>query len=104
VLSLPHRLRYLVAWNHELCRAVLAVYARALLSFQRRRAFRRGLRGGHSGCMTVIQRFGGGLNLNVHFHTLVLDGVFTEGEGGALRFRPRPPPTDEEVGGVLATI
>ena len=27
--------------------------------------------------MTVIQRFGGGLNLNVHFHTLVLDGVFT---------------------------
>ena len=35
VLSLPHRLRYLLAWDHELCRAVLAVYARALLSFQR---------------------------------------------------------------------
>jgi len=104
VLSLPHRLRYLVAWDHKLCRAVLAVYARALLSFQRRRALRRGLRGGHSGCVTVIQRFGGGLNLNVHFHTLVLDGVFTEGEGGALRLRPLPPPTDEEVGVVLATI
>jgi hypothetical protein len=104
VLSLPHRLRYLLAWDHELCRAVLAVYARALLSFQRRRALRRGLRGGHSGCVTVIQRFGGGLNLNVHFHTLVLDGVFTEGEGGALRFRPLPPPTDDEVGVVLATI
>ena len=44
VLSLPHRLRYLVAWDHKLCRAVLAVYARALLSFQRRRAPRRGLR------------------------------------------------------------
>jgi hypothetical protein len=36
VLSLPHRLRYLLAWDHELCRAVLAVYARAVLSFQRR--------------------------------------------------------------------
>jgi hypothetical protein len=104
VLSLPHRLRYLLAWDHELCRAVLAVYARVLLSFQRRRARRRGLRDGHSGCVTVIQRFGGGLNLNVHFHTLVFDGVFTEGEGGALRFRPLPSPTDEEVGVVLATI
>ncbi|MBI2203438.1 MAG: transposase [Candidatus Rokubacteria bacterium] len=32
--------------------------------------------------MTVIQRFGGGLNLNVHFHTLVLEGVFVEGADG----------------------
>jgi hypothetical protein len=104
VLSLPHRLRYLLAWDHDLCRAVLAVYARVLLSFHRRRARRCGLRDGHSGCVTVIQRFGGGLNLNVHFHTLVLDGVFTEGEDGALRFRPLPPPTDEEIGAVLATI
>jgi hypothetical protein len=83
---------------------VLAVYTRVLLSFQRRRARRRGLRDGRSGCVTVIQRFGGGLNLNVHFHTLVLDGVFTEGEGGTLPFRPLPPPTDDEVGAVLATI
>jgi hypothetical protein len=104
VLSLPHRLRYLLAWDHDLCRAVLAVYARVLLSFQRRRARRRGLRDGHSGCVTVIQRFGGGLNLNIHFHTLVLDGVFTEGGGGTLPFRPLPPPTDGEVGAVLATI
>ena len=54
--------------------------------------------------MTVIQRFGGGLNLNVHFHTLLLDGVFFEGPDGALEFRPLPPPTDDEVGGVLARI
>jgi len=91
-------------WDHDLCRAVLAVYARVLLSFQRRRARRRDLRDGHSGCVTVIQRFGGGLNLNIHFHTLVLDGVFTEGGGGTLPFRPLPPPTDGEVGAVLATI
>jgi len=103
VLSLPHRLRYLIAWDHELSRRARGLRA-VLLSFQRRCARRRGLRAGHSGCVTVIQRFGGGLNLNVHFHTLVLDGVFTEGEGGALRFRPLPPPTDEEVGAVLATI
>ncbi len=104
VLSLPYRLRYLLAWNHDLCRAVLTIYARALLAFQRRRVRRCGLRVGQSGCVTVIQRFGGGLNLNVHFHTLVLDGVFTESQGETLRFQPTPPPTDEEVGLVLATI
>ena len=104
VLSLPYRLRYLLAWNHDLCRAVLGVYARALLAFQRRRAWQRGIREGQSGCVTVIQRFGGGLNLNVHFHTLILDGVFTERAGDTLRFQPTPPPTDEEVGRVLATI
>jgi hypothetical protein len=55
--------------------------------------------------VTVIQRFGGGLNLNVHFHALVFDGVFfADGVSGALHFRPLPPPTDEEVGVVLARI
>ena len=31
VLSLPFELRYRLAWDHELCRAVLAVYTRARL-------------------------------------------------------------------------
>src|SRR5437016_7656649 len=104
VLSLPHRLRYLLAWDHALSRAVLAVYVRVLLGFQRRRARRHGISDGRSGCVTVIQRFGGGLHLNVHFHTLVLDGVFIEGAGAPLRFRPLPPPTDKEIGIVLAMI
>ena len=46
--------------------------------------------------MTVIQRFGSGLNLNLHFHTLLFDGVFLEGPEGAMEFRPLPPPTDDE--------
>jgi len=45
VLTMPHRLRYLIAWNHRLCRAVLAVYVRAVLGHYRRRARRRGLEG-----------------------------------------------------------
>jgi len=32
VLSVPHRLRYLLAWDHSLSRAVLGVYARVLLA------------------------------------------------------------------------
>src|SRR5262249_4080380 len=53
---------------------------------------------------TVIQRFGGGLNLNVHLHTLLFDGVFfAGGADDGLEFRPLPPPT-EEVGVVLARV
>jgi hypothetical protein len=48
---------------------------------------------------------GGGLNLNVHYHTLLFDGVFfADRANGALDFRPLPPPTDEEVGVVLARV
>ena len=38
--------------------------------------------------MTFVQRFGGALNLNVHFHTLVLDGVFDPAK--EMRFRRLP--------------
>ena len=40
--------------------------------------------------MAVLQRFGGALNLNVHVHALVLDGVFAKDESGALVFHPAP--------------
>ncbi len=29
-----------------------------------------------TGAVTLIQRFGGSLNLNIHFHVLMLDGVY----------------------------
>lgn len=104
VLSLPQRLRYLLAWEHRLCRAVLGIYVRALLDFYRRQARQHGVPDGHTGTLTVIQRFGGGLNLNVHFHTLVLDGVFSDSTTGVLPFHPASPPSDEEVARLLATI
>jgi hypothetical protein len=104
VLTMPYRLRYLLAWNHRLCRGVLGVYARALLEFYRCRADDRGVSDGRTGTLTVIQRFGSGLNLNVHFHTLALDGVFHPAGPGEVEFDPAPPPSDEEVARVLATI
>ena len=46
VLSLPFELRYRMAWDHALCRTVLAVYTRALLGFYRKRAMASGHLGG----------------------------------------------------------
>lgn len=51
-----------------MARAVFAVFVRGVFGFQRQRAARRGAPGGRTGSVTVIQRFGGALNLNVHFH------------------------------------
>jgi len=80
------------------------VFVRAVLGWYRRRARRAGWADGHSGSVTVIQRFGSGLQLNVHSHALVLDGVFTEAADGTLRLHPAPAPTDLEVARFVATI
>jgi hypothetical protein len=33
---------------------------------------------GHTGSVTLIQRFGSALNLNAHFHMIFVDGYRTE--------------------------
>ena len=76
VLSLPHRLRYVLAWDHALCRAVSGVFVRAVLGDLRRRARLAGAHRGRGGAVAIIQRFGAALNLDVHVHALVLDGVY----------------------------
>jgi Putative transposase len=42
--------------------------------------------------------------MNLHYHTLVFDGVFSEARPGHLTFHPAPPPSDEAVAQVLATV
>jgi hypothetical protein len=103
VLSLPHRLRYLLAWDHALCRAVTGVFVRTVLGSLRRRARRQGAAGGRGGAVAIIQRFGAALNLNIHVHALVLDGVYVA-DGSALRFQACDPPDEDEMDRVLGTI
>jgi Putative transposase/Transposase zinc-binding domain len=104
VLSVPHRLRYRLAYDQGLCRAVLAVYVRALGTFYRQRARRAGVAGGRTGTVTGLQRFGGSVNLHLHFHTLVLDGVFALGAGHQTVSHPAAPPTDAETARVTARV
>ena len=104
VLSLPYRLRYRLAWDHDLCRAVVAVFMRAVLGWLRRRAQLGDVAGGRGGAVVVLQRFGGALNLNVHIHALVLDGVFAKDRAGALVFHPTSSLTALDVAEVLATV
>jgi len=104
MLTVLYRLRYQMAWDHRLSRAVLRVYARGLRDDYARGAREGGLRDGRTGRVTVMQRAGSGLNVNLHVHTLALDGVVSEGAAGPLEFHPAPAPSDAEVAEALATI
>lgn len=73
VLSLPYRVRYRLAWDHDLCRRVTAVFLRAVFRLLQDHARAVGLEQPQGGAVAILQRFGGALNLNVHIHALVLD-------------------------------
>jgi hypothetical protein len=77
---------------------------RAVLGWLRRRARLNGVPDGRGGAIVVIQRFGGGLNLNLHLHALVLDGVFTREASGRPRFVAAPPLNALDVAEVLAMV
>ena len=104
VLTLPHRIRYLLAWRHDLCRAVVRVLLREVHRHLRTRARERGLRDVRGGAVAIVQRFGGALNLNVHIHAIVLDGVFARADDGHLRFHAAPALDAADVADVLAAI
>ena len=105
VLSLPFSLRYRLAYDASLTSAVLAVFVRAVFASLRRRARTHwNLARTECGAVTFVQRFGDALNLNVHFHSLVLDGVYAHEPSGSLHFHPLPPPDDAEVARVAGRI
>jgi hypothetical protein len=103
VFTVP--VRYQLALDAGLTRAVRRVFLRTLFGRQRRRAARRGLVGVRSGSVTAIQRLGGSANLNVHFHALLFDGVDTRASPTARPvFHRLPPPTDADIAGLLARL
>jgi hypothetical protein len=58
------------------------------------------------GSVTFIQRFGSALNLNLHFHVIVLEGVYLDrtAQGLKPRFIKGEPPTDADITAVVQTI
>ena len=105
VFTVPVPVRYQLAFDADLTRAVLRVFLRTVFGWQRRRAPRRGLVGARGGSVTAIQRFGGSANLNVHFHALLFDGVYTRATPPARpMFHRLPPPTDADIAALLTRV
>ncbi len=67
VLSFPMPVRFILARNSSLQARCLTIVHRAITATLRKKAARQGLRAPlQTGAVTLIQRFGGSLNLNVH--------------------------------------
>jgi hypothetical protein len=66
-----------MAYDGSLTSALLGLFARTVFASLRRRAGLLGRRRqAQCGAVSFVQRFGDALNLNVHFHSLVLDDVY----------------------------
>jgi hypothetical protein len=103
VLSFPFQLRFLFASRPQIMGRVLGIVYRVIATHLVRKA-------GHShktartGAVTLIQRFGSALNLNIHFHMLFLDGVYADSRHGAARFRWVKAPSSAELTQLAHTI
>ena len=103
VLSVPFPLRFLFANHPTIMGQVLRIVYRAIATYLCHKAgFKRAA--AQTGAVTLIQRFGSALNLNIHFHMLFLDGVYIQPTEGTLRFRQIAPPTAEELQTLLHRI
>lgn len=97
VLTFPWEVRFLLGVDPAFLSEMLAAFTRVLFAWMRCRARRAGVRGGQPGSVTFVQRFGGVLNLNPHFHSLMPDGVFAEDQDSRVQLVRLPPPTDADV-------
>jgi hypothetical protein len=100
VLSLPFGLRGLAATKPDVLTAMGRIFAEEVARATKRLA---GVAGAETGSVSFPQRFGGSLNLHVHFHLLAVDGVF-EKHGEGVRLHEAPPPAKDDVATVVQRV
>jgi hypothetical protein len=103
VLSLPIPLRLLLARYPAELSKVLGIIHRAISThvvgqagFSNKQA--------KTGAVTLIQRFGSAVNLNIHFHMLFLEGAISENPRGGTTFTRIKAPTHNDMVDLVHTI
>jgi hypothetical protein len=104
VLSFPYPLRFLFASQPVVMGQVLGIVYRCIATHLIKQAGFSHKSARTTGAVTLIQRFGSALNLNIHFHMLFLDGVYVERPDGSLRFRWVKAPTNAELTQLTHTL
>jgi hypothetical protein len=100
VLSLPYPLRFLAAREPEVLSVTLAISQKIIQRFLTADL----AQGAHTGGIAVVQRFGSALNLNPHFHILMLDGYYHQDHQGKLQFVQSRPPSKDQIQTVCIKI
>jgi Putative transposase len=83
VLSFPCPLRFLFASRPDVMGQMLGIVYRVNAQHLIKKAGFTRSTASTAGAVTLIQRFGSALNLNIHFHMLFLDGVYVGGVNGS---------------------
>lgn len=110
VITFPRRVRYHLAADPKLASEALRLVLHAIFAYQRRRARRLGEapgRANSNGAVTFVQRFNSALELALHFHILIPDGVFVR-DGDDPDEKPRfvdiAPPDERELSALCTRI
>jgi len=96
VVSVPKPLRYWMTSAQDLTAQVHTIIRTTIGQYYVNQAVTRGIERQKAppGSVTCIQRLGSALNLNVHFHVIVLEGVYLDrtDQGRKPRFVKVEPP------------
>ena len=101
VLVVPKRLRYFINQRPDLAGHLSTIFAREIDRFLRQKG------SGVPAQLHFIQRFGGALNLHIHVHAVVSDGIFEVKSSlgrKELVFTRVPYPTEEELPVIVTAI
>ena len=104
VLSYPRRLRVLLARDAAATTESARIFQQEVFRLQRRQAKATGTACAQTGSVVFSQRFGSRLNLNIHHHSVVPDGVFVECGEGRVRFEKLDAPRIENLERIVARI
>jgi hypothetical protein len=104
VLTLPYELRRLAAFKADVLTAIGRIAVEAIFASYRARAKRHGVADAQCGAINFVQRCGSSVNLNVHFHIALLDGVFTRDADVGVLFHPASAPTRSELDAIIERV
>lgn len=104
VISFPFPIRLCLAVRPKIMAKALNITHTAISAYYRKKA-KLPKSNAKTGAVTLIQRFGGSLNVNVHFHQLFVDGTYELGEQKEpVGFHFAKPPSVKEIDQVLNSI
>ncbi len=96
VVSVPIPLRYWTAPSRELTARAHTIIRRTIGQYYVNKAVQQGATRAaiQPGSVTFLQRFGGSINVNLHYHVVFLEGVCVDrtAQGLTPRFLPAAPP------------
>lgn len=104
VLSVPFELRYWMAADDKILKKVNQILCQEINNYLRKKARKLGRKWGETGIISFLQRAGSAVNLNLHFHLLALDGIYSLDDAGEAIFTRVSGIKNDEISRVLSAV